>query len=95
MDIIGTNKAELEKFVELNEYVKNAYFWSSNGNAANRRRREQQLTKKLQFTVNGENVNASIETRMSCRNTYVTKKVTVNGQKKDIRYIKKVLNSLN
>ena len=93
MKIIGTDKSELQEFINLNDKLKNAYFWGNNGNAKNREYREQQLTKILQFTVDGIGVEAEIRTTMSRNNTYVRRYITVNGQKKDIRYIKKIVNS--
>jgi hypothetical protein len=76
----------LNELVEKHNYFKNAYFWGG-------RQKRNQLHEKteLNFYYKGNNYSITQTVSQSTRNTYYRLRVYVNGIKKDIRSIKKIL----
>lgn len=88
----------LNKLVEFKnhcEKYKNSFFWSSNGNAAKRRRDEEKAEfPKYRFEFEGDLFEISSTATVSCKNFYFSKTIKKNGDIKDIRAINKIIKQL-
>jgi len=82
-------KERLKEVIDLHERYKGAYFWRPHTHAAQRRAAE--WSNRLVFTYGGHEYSISQAYQESCRNCYYTCKIWVDGQKKDIRAVKKIL----
>ncbi len=87
-------KGFCEKVVELNEKMGGAYFFSPPSSASGRRSYEKQNSLQGQFRLKGNIYEISLETDCSCKIVYFRRNIKVNGQKKDIRAIKKAIEIL-
>ena len=85
----------LEKTAITHEKYKNAYFWNPSNYSDERRRNEKRFPGES-YTIETELGELEVEQtyRESCRNCYYKFSVHLNGEKKDIRIIKKLLNLL-
>ena len=92
--VSSSAKAAINNCITQHEKYAKAYFWSSASNAGQRRRNEQRVNAAHpEFTlVQGEN---TIEVKPyyseSCKNCYYRLDVFVNGQKKTVAAIKKII----
>ena len=87
-------KKEIEKAIELHEKMKNSFFWSSPAGAASRRSYEKYNSNSCSFEYNNNTITVEQNTSCSCKNIYYTAVIKVNGIRKDIRALKKVLKDI-
>ena len=90
--IKNTNAArEIVQIIDRHEKFKSAYFWTPPASARGRRQLEQDNTVDLQFAFDGKTYEIEQEIRCSCRNVYYSLRVTVDGERKNIRALKKLI----
>ena len=84
------SKAHQKLHILLNkhELYKKSFFWTTS--ASQRRRAE--FKEEIEFAYNGITYEITQELECSCKNFYYSLTVLCNGEKKDIRAIKKLLN---
>lgn len=87
--------ADIETIIELNETTKNAYFWSDNGNAYNRERRESELSFETSYSFPFVNFKLEQETRLSRRNAYIYKTYIINEEETNLRRVQTLLEEMN
>lgn len=86
---------KIEEFITTSDTLKNAYFWSSPGNAAGRRSMEDRYTiPEFTFTYNKDTYTCKLSVSCSCRNVYVTKTITKNGKTTNITPVKNVFKKM-
>jgi len=85
----GKIKKDLSMFIKNYEKYKNCFFWGSTGNASYRRKQE--FDNAIEFNVAEQEYYVRQCLEISCKNFYFKTIVMVDGQKKDIRTIKKLL----
>lgn len=87
-------KAWIKNCIEMHDYYKRSYHWSGSNVANIRRNNEKRFAARHPpfDLINGDSL---IEVRPayseSCRNVYYSLSVYVNGEKKDIRYLKNLV----
>ena len=87
--------ANIETIIELNEATVNAYFWSENGNAYNRKRRESELSFETSYSFSFVNFQLEQEARLSRRNVYIYKTYIINKEETNLRRVKTLLEEMN
>lgn len=80
-------KNAIRTYLNLNAKFKNAYFWSSPFSANQRRSYEE----KNSFTYEGDGITLNFEVSCSCKNIYINKKITINGETKNATSLKKYI----
>ena len=85
------NTKEIVDFIELWEKMSNAYFWSPPTSAASRRNYEKSNSLELNIIINNKTYQGTINVACSCRNIYVSRRLFVDGEKKRITALKKVI----
>ena len=90
-------KTLLEEVIETHEKYKKSYFWSSGQNAGQRRRNEERFPSSniVINLVNGDEIEIYQSYSESCNHCYYKGKIHLNGCKKDIRLVKKLLKDLS
>lgn len=75
----------------VNDHAKyrNAFFWTPRGNAAQRRAAE--FTHYLKWTEGGHDYEVTQSYSESCKHCYYSIEIRCDGDKKDIRTIKKII----
>lgn len=87
-------KSELNRIVETHEKYKNSYFFTPNCTADGRRRNEKiffEKNKEVTFVKGEDIIVVKMDYQESCRNVYYKLYVLVNGENRNIGYIKKIL----
>jgi len=84
----------IENILAIHDKYKSCYFWTSNGNAASRRRQEERDSNQLEFTFQDDEYKIDQSISISCRNVYYSLGVWRNGQKKDVRALKGLLKDM-
>lgn len=82
---------QMKEISELHAEMKNSYFWSPPSNASRRRRYEEARSNALEFRYNGQHYSIDQDTTCSCNHIYYRLTVLVDGDKKDIRAIRKLI----
>lgn len=82
-------KTELENIVATHEKYNKSYFWTPRSNAAGRRAAE--FDDEYEFETNGKKYEVRQRYEESCKHCYYSLTVYVDGSKKDIRAIKKLI----
>ena len=82
-------KRQLTEMLDNHEKYKNTYFWSPPINASGRRAME--FNESIEFVLNGKKYSWKQDLSCSCRNVYWKSSVHVDGNKKNIRVIKKLI----
>jgi hypothetical protein len=86
---------KIEEFITTSETLKNAYFWSSPGNASGRRAMENRYSiPEFTFTYNKDTYICKLSVSCSCKNVYVSKTITKNGKTTNITPVKNVLKKM-
>ncbi|WP_417796554.1 hypothetical protein [Terasakiella pusilla] len=80
------------EFIDRSEYLQNAYLWTNPGKAGSTD--HYSMHKVLDLREFGVFIDAKISVRNSRNNVYVKKDVTVNGDRKDIRALKKITSEI-
>jgi hypothetical protein len=86
------NALKLAEGMRLHEKMKNCFFWDPPLAASQRRDYEVRNSKEIE--IPGYKLEWKISTQCSCRNIYFASEIMVDGCKKDIRAIKKIIKSL-
>lgn len=77
--------------IELQEKMRNCYFWEPGGNRRSREKREEWNSQVFFFSY-GENHYTFIQkTSMSYRNCYFSSCFQINGVQKNLRLVRKLL----
>ena len=84
-------KAQIQDVIDRHAKFKNCYFWTPNTNAAGRRRLERDNSVELKFVMDNKKYEVCQSLDVSCRNFYYVLRVYVDGVKKDIRALKKII----
>lgn len=87
-------KAELNRIIETHDKYKNSYFFSPDCSADGRRRNEKRFAENnpdVAFVKGEDKIEIKMYYSESCHNVYYSLDVLVNGTKKNIAYIKKLL----
>ena len=87
-------KTKINSYLTMHEKYRHAYFWTSFGNAASRRNQEKKFADSYPiffFRNNGKLIEVKPYFSLSCRNVYYKLEIRVNGEKKDIRALKKII----
>jgi len=71
--------------------MRNCYFWTPPQNASGRRSYENYKSNYIKFKLDGKEYEVEQDCRCSCRNIYFSTCILVDGVKKDIRALKKLL----
>ena len=79
----------IEKFLSDHEKFSGCYFWNSPATASSRRQME--FKREHTFKFRGDIISFSQEVSCSCKNVYYSSHIEVNGEKKNIRALKKIL----
>ena len=86
------DRTQVRRALANHEYLKPSYHWTSLGNAASRRHREKQLNFTVKVNHEGDVYQYDSFVQISVKNFYYTGRFTLNGDKKDVRLFKKLLN---
>ena len=77
--------------LDRHERFSGSYFWTPPANASGRRRMELDNSETLRFRFGGEEYSVEQSVDCSCKNIYYRLLVTVDGKKKDVRAIRKLV----
>lgn len=90
------SKNALQSIIDLHEKMKGAYFYTPPASAAGRRAYETKNSMATEFDVDGQKVEVVQSASCSCKNVYYKMTICIDGNatSKDIRFIKKLLKSL-
>ena len=83
---------EIDSILKTAEKYKSCFFWTQTGSASQRRSQEFEVDNSFNFNNKSIEVNQTLS--ISCKNFYFTNYITVNGDRKDIRAIKKLKKEL-
>lgn len=86
--------AQVEAILARHDRMKNSYFWTPPGSAADRRRMEARESIDLAFTYRGDAYSIAQDVTCSCRNVYYRLSVTRNGVRKDVRAVRALARDL-
>ena len=84
---------DLKDMESLHEKMKGCYFWDPPSSAPQRRKMEEERSKLLEFVFEGKHYLLDQETICSCKNVYYSLAVYVDGRKKDVRTLRKLIAS--
>ena len=87
--ITKKRKTLLVNVLHTHDVYKGSYMWNKTGNASSRRKEEFEYV--LSFVYRGQEVVITQSLDISCRNHYFSLKVMVDGNKKDVRFLKKII----
>jgi len=86
------DKTEINSIIEQHNKFKGSYFWTPPGNAAMRRDYEDKYSRyPYKFKKNNSVYEITQEVSCTCKNIYYNFNVLVDGSKKDIRALKKLV----
>lgn len=85
---------ELNEVIDWREKTKSSYCWTSYPSASMRRHWERCNNKELEFDYDGDHYYIEQNASMSCKNVYTSLSVYKNGEKKDLRAIKKLVKDM-
>lgn len=86
-------KQRIQEVLDTHGKYKNSYFWSSAGNASQRRRNEERFAdNNPDFNIETKDglVEVVFDYSESCKNIYYSLDIRLDGEKKDIRLLKKI-----
>ena len=86
------DRIQVQRALDNHEYLKPCYFWTNLGNASSRHYREKQLNFTVTIDHEGDVYQYDSFVQISTRNFYYTGRFTKNGERKDVRLFKKLLN---
>lgn len=86
----------LQDIIDLHEKMRGAYFYTPPGNATGRRSYERKNSMTTEFEYAGQRIEIVQDTQCSCKNVYYKMSINIDGRgtNKDIRFVKKMLKSL-
>jgi hypothetical protein len=77
--------------IERHEKFQGSYFWKSPSHASARRQMEEKESNTIEFGYKGHEYIVSQSVTCSCSNVYYSLRIMVDGERKDIRAIKYLL----
>jgi len=86
------NALKLEEGLRLHEKMKKCFFWRPSTNANGRRDYED--SHSMHIRIPDLKIEWNMKTDCSCKNIYFASEIMLDGCKKDIRAVKKILKSL-
>lgn len=86
-----SQKRKVNRALENHERLKNSYFWTSSGNAADRRARERKYSFSVSFINAGNRYEYTSAVTISTMNVYYYGKFLLNGEKKNVRLFKTLI----
>lgn len=89
--ISSDNLKQINEFIDLWTKMSKCYFWSPPGSASARRSYENKHSLNLDITIENKNYVGSISTSCSCKIIYCIKTLYVDGIKKNILSLKKLV----
>tara|TARA_R100000664_G_C2659780_1_gene76516 strand:- start:248 stop:547 length:300 start_codon:yes stop_codon:yes gene_type:complete len=90
--IKGTKLMDLLKEMDATHTkFRGCYFWRSPSRAAERRKLEQEHTRSVQFFFGGAHYVFEAEVTASCKNVYYSFSAHVDGKKKNITALRRLL----
>jgi hypothetical protein len=90
----ATAKQAILNTIELHDKYKKSYFWSPSGNAGGRRSSESRFAANnpsYQIQKGTDIIEIAPSYSESCNNCYYSLEIWVNGAKKNIRTLKKII----
>jgi len=82
-------KNQLKDIIADHEKYQKCFFWTQNGNAA--QRRQQEFNTELSFNLNGIKYEINQALSISCKNFYYSCDIRKNDKKANIKMIKNLL----
>jgi len=82
-------KAKLSDILSTHEKYKKCYFWTVNNNAAGRR--SQEFDENFSFMIDDQLFEINQSLNISCKNFYYRLEIRIDGNKKNVTCIKKLL----
>ena len=82
--------ATLRAVLDAHARFKSSYFWTPPSSASGRRRMAADNSRDLNFEYDGRTYSVCQDVGCSCRNVYYKLAVTVDGDRKDVRAIKRL-----
>ena len=82
-------KSQIKEILRNKEHYAKCYFWTPRGNAAQRRQEEFEID--FSFVLDGKKYEISQSLSISCRNFYFSTEILVDGEKKNITALKKLV----
>ncbi len=77
--------------INLQEKMKSSFFWTPPYHASVRRSAEKYNSQHFDFVYGGHKYIFEQDTKYSCRNVYFSSGFYIDGKKKDVRIVKKLL----
>lgn len=87
----NVQKEKIQQFIDKWDELRTAYFWLPPKDKVGRRYMEEKNSIALSIKHNNNYYSGTIETRCTCTHIYVSKVLFVNGKKKRITELKKLL----
>jgi hypothetical protein len=87
-------KNKLQNYIDMHEKYRYAYFWTSFGNASNRRNQEKRFKENypdFSFQIKNQKIELKPYLSLSCKNVYYHFHIFINEEKKDIRVLRKLI----
>ena len=84
-------KSTLRLILSIHNDMKGCYFWRPPSKASCRRRYEDERSNRVHFILNGVEYKIDQSTDCSCKNIYYSLRVMVDGKKKDVRAIRRLI----
>lgn len=87
------NKAipKVREIIALHGQMRHTYFWTPRGNRAYRDTYAAERSNEVEFYHQGRRIHVNQETTCSTRNIYYSLSVYVDGVKKDVRVLRKIV----
>lgn len=86
--------AKIREIIEIHNTMRSSFKWRPPGVARQRRYMEEQHSNQLEMKHKGSTYEISQETTCSAKNVYYRLGVFVDGKKKDVRALKKLVEEL-
>lgn len=88
---MNANANAAPEFVAQWEKMGSAHFWTPPSSASGRRSYEKYHSRKLDTVIDGHRIEGEICVDCSCKNIYVNRTLLVDGAKKRITALKKLI----
>jgi len=86
-----TAERTLRAVLATHDRLRGCYHWRPPSNASGRRRMESDHSRSLEFSYMGTEYAITQTTDVSCQNVYYRLSVEVDGKRRDIRAVKRLL----
>jgi hypothetical protein len=88
-------RSTINNTLDTHERYSGCYFWINTGNAASRRREEKNFAESnppYEVKVKQGTISVTHSLDISCKNFYYSLEILLDGEKKDVRTLKKLIN---